>query len=258
MIGVDLAWSRGRSGLCAVAEGRVLDSASVASDEAIRRWVQERWTAEVLLAVDAPLIVVNQDRRRPCENVLGSAYWREQAGPHPANLSLPAFRAGVRGFLLARDLGLAVDPAALGRRPLRAAIEVYPHPALVCLFDLPRILKYKRRIDLAQRQREFEALLACLRGFADLEPALDVTTAPRWPLLEEGIRQASSHAALDALEDELDGFVCAYVGLHHLAHRGRGSLTVGDAHHGYIVIPTCARHEQLVRLAATARGIPVG
>jgi predicted RNase H-like nuclease len=240
-----------------VADGRVQDSAAVTSDEAIRRWVQERWAPEVLLAIDAPLIVVNRDRRRPCENVLGSAYWREQAGPHPANLSLPAFRAGVRGLALARDLGLSVDPEALGCRPLRAAIEVYPHPALVCLYDLPRTLKYKKRTALATRRAEFEALLACLRGFARLEPALDVTTAPRWPLLEDGVRGATSHAALEALEDELDGFVCAYVGLHHLARRGRGSLTVGDARHGYIVIPTCERHERLIRAAATARGVPV-
>ena len=257
VIGVDLAWSSGRTGLCLAEDGHVRESISAVSDEAVRGWIRERMGDDVLLAIDAPLSVINPTGRRPCEGALGSAYWHEQAGPHPANLGLRAFRAGVRGARLANDLGLSIDPAALACRPLHVAIEVYPHPALVCLCELDVSLKYKRRGHLEARRREFGVLLDCLRSFAHRDPPLDVESASRWRVLAGAIDEARGHGALDAVEDELDAMVCAYVGLYHMQHRGRTSLTVGDARNGYIVTPVCPRHERLIRNAAAARGVPI-
>ena len=43
-IGVDLAWgANGRTGLCAAEAGRVLDSATVRTDDEIDAWIS-RWT----------------------------------------------------------------------------------------------------------------------------------------------------------------------------------------------------------------------
>lgn len=257
VIGIDLAWSTGRTGVCLAEDGHVRESASMVSDEAVRGWVREHMGDEVLVAIDAPLSVINPAGRRPCEGVLGSAYWREQAGPHPANLGLRAFRTGARGARLASDLGLSIDPAALADRPRRVAIEVYPHPALVCLCQLEVTLKYKRRGPLEARRHEFGTLLDCLRSFVDRDPPLDVERAPRWTALAQAIDDARGHGALDAVEDELDAMVCAYVGLYHAQHRGRTSRTVGDARNGYIVTPVCPRHDRLIRSAAAARGVPI-
>ena len=75
-IGVDLAWgANGRTGLCAAEAGRVLDSATVRTDDEIDAWIS-RWTAgarDVVVAIDAPLIVENDAGRRPCERVFCSA-----------------------------------------------------------------------------------------------------------------------------------------------------------------------------------------
>ena len=47
------------------------------------------------------------------------------------------------GEQLARALELDVDPEFERGTPVRRAIEVYPHPAIEALFDLPVTLKYK-------------------------------------------------------------------------------------------------------------------
>ena len=72
VIGVDLAWGpRGRTGLCAAEAGRVLDSATVRTDAEIDAWIGG-WSVpdgDVVVAIDAPLIVLNTAGRRPCEGV---------------------------------------------------------------------------------------------------------------------------------------------------------------------------------------------
>ena len=237
-IGVDLAWgANGRTGLCAAEAGRVLDSATVRTDEEIDAWIS-RWTAvarDVVVAIDAPLIVENDAGRRPCERVFCSAMAGRQAGVYPAHLNLPAFRDGVRGAALARRLGLTVDPAACVTAPVRAAIEVYPHSALVSLFELARTIEYKSRPGRppAARRGAFEDLLARLRALAGLDPPLDVTTSPRW----EALQALVSAGRLAAVEDELDAYVCAYVAIYHRRWHGRRSLVVGDVASGYIVTP---------------------
>jgi len=89
VIGVDLAWGpRGRTGLCAAEAGRALDSATVRTDDEIDAWIG-RWGTrdrDVIVAIDAPLIVPNAAGRRPCERVFCSAMAQRQAGVYPAHL----------------------------------------------------------------------------------------------------------------------------------------------------------------------------
>lgn len=261
VIGVDLAWGpRGRTGLCAVDDARVLDSTSVVTDADVDGWIR-RWAAdEMLVAIDAPIVVENLTGCRPADWVLGCAYGREHAGPHPANRSMQSFRDGTRALALAGRLGLGVDPARIAERPVRLAIEVYPHPALVCLFGLETTLKYKakRHRDRAARRRAFEELLRCLGKLAGFDPALDVATSPRWRVLVAEVDRATSGAGLDRIEDELDAYLCAYVGLYHLRWHGSRSLTVGDLATGYIVTPVDAAHAERLRARAAQRGVPVG
>ena len=258
VVGLDLAWaSRNRSGLCVVEDGRVLASACLRSDDEIEAWIR-RWGAdEILLAIDAPLIVRNRVGRRACESVIASAFAAEHAGPFPANLTL--LRGDVRAHRLARRLGLRVTPDAVRRRPIRAAIEVYPHPALVVLLGRAERLPYK-----AKQGRPLEvrhaALCELLQGLVDLkrgDPPLDVTTGPDWARLAATCDARPSGTALKRLEDELDGYVCAYIGSYHVAWAGRRSLTVGDARCGYIVTPVTPRHAALIRARAAIARVPV-
>jgi predicted RNase H-like nuclease len=259
VIGVDLAWAeRNPTGLCVVEHGRVLDSTTLVTGDDVEGWIRAWWTDEVLLAIDAPIVVANDDGRRPCEDVLGAAFRREEAGPYPANRR--RLGAVTRALALARRLDLDVAPEAARRRPVRAVIEVYPHPALVCLHGLDRTLKYKANgaRTVAARRRAFARLVACLTALRSREPALDVASSAAWPRLRRGLRAATTHAALDRLEDELDAYVCAYVGLHHLRWAGVRSLVVGDAIRGYIVTPVDTRHAALVRRCAAERRVPAG
>jgi predicted RNase H-like nuclease len=258
VVGVDLAWaSRNRSGVCVVEDGLVLDSACLRSDDEIERWIRARTAAEVLVAFDAPLVVRNRGGRRACETVLASAFAAEHAGPFPANLTL--LRGDVRAARLARRLELAVAPAAVRRRPLRAAIEVYPHPALVVLLERSERLPYKAKPNrtLAVRHAAMGALLEGLRSFKLADPPLDVTASPRWATLVAAWEAGPSGAAFKRLEDELDAYVCAYIGWYHLAWAGRRSLTVGDGRGGYVVVPASARHASLIRSRARAVGVRV-
>jgi predicted RNase H-like nuclease len=259
VIGVDLAWgARNCSGVCVVEDGHVLDSACLRSDDEIEAWIRAWAADDLLVAFDAPLIVRNRTGRRPCENVVASAFAAEHAGPYPANLTL--LRGDVRAHRLARRLKLSVAPAALHRRPLRAAIEVYPHPALVVLLDRAERLPYKakqgRSVDV--RHAAMCELVQGLESLKRFDPPLDVTTSTRWPALVATCHARRPQAVMKRLEDELDAYVCAYIAWYHLAWAGRRSLTVGDGTHGYIVVPVTARHETLIRTRARAARVRVG
>jgi predicted RNase H-like nuclease len=258
VIGVDLAWGpRNRSGLCAVDGGKVLASACLRSDGEIEAWIRDWWAEEVLVAIDAPLIVTNRTRRRPCEGVIASAFAAEHAGPYPANLTL--LNGDVRGARLAARLGLDLAPEALRRRPLRAAVEVFPHPALVVFLARAERLPYKMKHGrpLAVCHGAMAELVQWLTTLERADPALDVRTGPDWPRLAAACEGGPAGAALKRLEDELDAYVCAYIGLHHLAWAGTRSLTVGDGACGYIVTPVTDRHAARIRARAALAGVRV-
>jgi predicted RNase H-like nuclease len=259
VLGVDLAWrERGRTGLCAIEGDRVLDSTTLGGDDEIVAWI-ERWAGdEVLVAIDAPLVVANASGRRPCEAVFGHVYAAAHAAAYPANLALPAFRSGVRAWEIARKTGLSVDPAATARGR-RCAIEVYPHAALVSLFGLARTLKYKYKPgrSLDERVGAFARLLVHLETLRTFVPPLDVRTAPRWAALREAVTERPTAAGLARIEDELDAYVCAYVGLYHTAWEGTRSLTVGDGVAGYIVTPVDAVRQTTIRDCAARLGVAV-
>jgi predicted RNase H-like nuclease len=239
-VGVDLAWGpNGGTGICVASAERVIDSSLVRSDDEIISWLEPHVAGPCIVAVDAPLIVRNANGRRDCERLISHCFWRYHAGAHSSNLSLAAFRNGVRAERIAQALDLDVDPYFAPRTAVRRAIEVYPHPAIVTLFGLERILKYKakRRRGLEARRDEFLALLSRLEGLRVADHAFDITASPRWVLLHAGIATASSGAELDRLEDELDAYICAYVAVYYWTHGSARCRVVGDVRSGYIVTP---------------------
>jgi predicted RNase H-like nuclease len=194
-----------------------------------------------LVALDGPIVCPNPSGARPVDREAHRIFGRAHAGCHPANLTRCPRPTRIRRQLEA--LGFAADyrlekPRQRGEadgRPLRRQIEVYPHPAAVVLFGLPRILKYKRGRVAARRRvlAELQALLA--RTLPRLVPPLEVGPSGRALLSVDPTRLAgTSHKAH---EDALDAVLCAVVGWLHWAHGGRRSRVLGNLDAGFLVVP---------------------
>ena len=234
-VGIDLAWgNRARTGVAAAApDGRLLASTVVRTDEEIVAFVRRHAPGDAVAAIDAPLIVRNASGRRDCEAQVQRAFGRFGAGPYPANLANPAFAAGTRGARIctALDLDLRVDSTA-GRR----AIEVYPHPAMIVLMELDRVIPYKNKAGrtLESLRAAFDRLLELMETHLE---ELQLASSGRWADIKSVAASASRKADLDRIEDEVDAIFCA-----HLAYRwhrsGRaGNDVFGDDSGGAIVIP---------------------
>src|SRR5690606_9299160 len=105
--------------------------------------------APLVVAIDAPLRVPNEHGRRRADHEVSRTWGRFQAGAYPANRTLLAYDGTIRGEVLAARLVQrfgCVETAPIPQHgPGRYLCEVFPHPAHVALFNLPRTLKYKRK-----------------------------------------------------------------------------------------------------------------
>jgi predicted RNase H-like nuclease len=239
--GVDLAWAgRNPTGVAVLdSQGRLVHIGAVRDDAevlaALRPYVQR----DCLVGFDAPLVVTNRTGQRPAEAALNRDFRRFEAGAHPANTGKPEFADVPRGARLARALGLDMDPRSSAAR---RAIEVYPHPATVALFRLPRTLKYKakpgRSVD--QLKSELVLLMDGLEGLARAVVPLHIAgceAGPDWVELRRRVVTAQRKSELRRAEDPIDAVVCAYVALY--AQRCPAGVTIyGDFATGYIVTPS--------------------
>ena len=134
----------------------------------------------------------------------------------------------------------------------RRGLEVYPHPALVALCGLDTTLKYKAKRGRSEESRHtaFHRLISCLEAFATCEPAVDVTASPRWSRLREIATASTAHATLDRCEDEIDAYVCAYIGLYYWTHGLERCRIVGSLAEGYIVTPVTKAQGKCLDLAS--------
>ncbi len=236
-VGIDLAWGEKRPTGVAVLDtrGRLVHVSAQSTDESIVAALAP-YSKAALVAIDAPLVVTNATGNRPCEAALNRDFARFDAGAHPSNTGKAEFSGIPRGARLAAALGLDIDPASsAGRR----AIEVYPHPATVALFELGRTLKYKNKTgrSLAELRSELQRLIGLLEGLSTARPALRVHDSPPWSTLVGQVEAATRKSDLRRAEDQVDAVVCAYVAL--FAERAPGrTTTYGDLATGYIVTPT--------------------
>ena len=122
-------------------------------------------------------------------------------------------------------LGLAIHETAL---------EVYPHAALVALFDLDRILTYKHKLgrDLEHLRSELLRLI----GLVETVVAGD----EGWAGLRLAVEGATRKSQLRVVEDQVDAVVCAYVAWYADHHPDRVTR-YGDPATGVIVTPTLGR-----------------
>ncbi|WP_232218922.1 DUF429 domain-containing protein [Chloroflexus sp. Y-396-1] len=221
-LGLDLAWSeRNLSGLaacCGSSQGAQLcyhPRRLQTTDEIVQAIRDLCGDKPAILAIDAPLLVPNETGLRRAEAELAAAFRRYDAGPHPANRRLLRRYGGIRGETIVTALandGFRYVPMIEAGAGGRLIVEVFPHPATVVLFHLPRILKYKARPGraLSERQQELRRYLNLLTELQRLDPPLSGVQS-LWAGIE--IEQLGP-TALKAIEDEADALLCAYIALY--------------------------------------------
>ena len=236
-LGLDLGWQSGPSGLCHLVQ-REQGLELVALERQpqlvdVLTWLDARIPAKTsaMVAVDAPTLIPNPTGMRVPDRLAHQHYGRYHAGCYPANQNRPFAQRLVAFGQALEARGLAHAPAVVPQALGRYQIEVFPHPAMVNLFQLPHILKYKKG-RLAERQTELGRLRQLiLTVLPDLDPALNITSAdlPTIP---------STGRELKAVEDRLDSLICAYVAAHYWWWGPARNQVLGSLAEGYIVVPT--------------------
>lgn len=243
-VGVDLAWAgRNPTGVAAVdADGCLVGVGAARDDASVLAALRPYVVGDCLVAFDAPLVVANRTGQRPAEAALNRDFRQFEAGAYPANTEKPEFADVPRAARLARQLALDMDPLSSATR---RAIEVYPHPATVALFRLPRALKYKakpgRSVDLLKS--ELLRLMDGVEGLAQAGVRMQVAGQPDWVSLRRQVTVAQRKSDLRAAEDPIDAVVCAYVALY--AQRRPADVTIyGDFTTGYMCHAVAAHRLQ--------------
>jgi predicted RNase H-like nuclease len=244
--GIDLAWGEKKhDGVCFAAydpkrrRARLAGYAYPQGDDALVASLAERLPPgrAAFVAIDAPIVCPNQTGTRPVDRLTHTLFHRQHAACHPANLGKCPRPPRVLARLAA-DLGFAAGwGTGPGRNdsvvPLRQrlAAEVYPHPAMVRLFGLERIIKYKKgpiaakRVEFARLQSLIAELLAREFGYLTLDAATPALLAEPWS---------------KPVEDRTDALFCALIALHHFHHAGARSQVIGDLQTGFILLPAAS------------------
>jgi predicted RNase H-like nuclease len=233
-VGLDLAWGeKNQTGVAATdTDGRLLHVGAAQDDADIINAIAPFTADECLVAFDAPLIVNNATGHRPAETAFNRDFAKFDAGARPAFAEKPELK-NPRAARLAAALDLDMNPASNARRK---AIEVYPHPATVVLFELDKTLKYKRGAFI-DRQRELLKLMTFIEGLDDATPRLRANRSVSWVELRRRVEAATRPVQLDRDEDPVDAVLCAYIALYWY-HRPDDVTIYGDFESGYIVTPS--------------------
>lgn len=199
-------------------------------------WVDQVLPAECpgLVAVDAPTIIPNLTGTRLPDRLTHKYFGKYHAGCYPANLNRPfAPRTTALGFDL-EARGFAHAPTIVAQQFGRYQIEVFPHPAMVNLFDLEQIIKYKKG-KLGDRRQELLRVVHLIETvLTRLEPCL--TFNSHWQNLIAEIDTVNGRV-LKTIEDQIDSLICAYIGAYWWYWGSAKNQTLGDRTSGYIIVP---------------------
>lgn len=235
-IGIDLGWQTGPSGLCSLHGGptglTLVNLNRQPTHPDVLAWLDQQAPPNIpaMVAIDAPTLIPNSTGMRLPDRLAHRYFGKYHAGCYPANLSRP-FAPLLLSFnqaLIARGFNHA--PTLVPQRPGRYQVEVFPHPAMVHLFQLSRILKYKKG-RLAERRVELGRLRSLiLKHLPQHTPKLQIKAAELPEIPERG-------AALKAVEDQLDSLICAYAAAHWWYWGRERNWVLGDLEEGYIIVP---------------------
>lgn len=232
-LGIDFGWCSQPSGVCCL-EWRgdalyLLHLDRLLAVETILQWVDTWQIATTLIAVDAPTIIPNPTGMRVPDRLTHQYFRQYHGGCYPANLSRPFAQRTVSLGRALEARGFVHAPQIVPQAAGKYQIEVFPHPAIVHLFRLDRILKYKKGL-LTDRKRELGKLRTYIETvLAEIEPKLHLEQ-PLPSIPDKGTE-------LKIVEDQLDSLICAYVGAYWWYWGSSRNLTLGSEETGYIIVP---------------------
>lgn len=238
--GFDSAWGARNSGaMCDLllnADGSLFlvgDPVVASWDYAVAHASQAPASEMRVLAIDQPLCVRNYAESRPVERDLQRALMSGfGCGAYSSNLGNPCWLPDARVWELLQTLegnGYVQNPMAIpGAKTGRYYFECYPHPALVGLFDLDHIIKYKVH---HRNKDEWMKMIDLLRSLdaTDL-PVANIRSFVREDLIQNKVN-----------EDKLDAIVAAYTAAYWWRFGTGRSTMIGDLTTGYIVTPHSRR-----------------
>lgn len=253
LIGIDLAW--GKVGGTGYAETDCATSGCVELEwndgeltlkrACLRRSMKEivEWLepehGDWVIAVDAPLVVRNQNKSRAADRQASSCYGKFQAFAQSTNLN--KLGKDHRGGQLLRELRKPKNhnTTLVERKedinPGSLVFETYPHVVIVELFERDRIIQYKKG-NKSQLHRGQQELVGCIRDRlcgGSAEPLLCADDA-----LEKLLRVPDVQRLREELkghEDLLDGLLCAYTAAWLDANRPSQGL--GEVGNGVMITP---------------------
>lgn len=208
--------------------------ATLRSTEAALDFVRANTTENTVVAIDAPLIIVNETGQRVCETLVGQRYGKHDASCHTSNLRLYKNASSVRlttslladGFTHVRNDGR--------ERLGHLVAEVYPHAAMVALFNLEKIIKYKKG-PVPRRRLGLGELRAKLGELTEANPRIVMTDMLRTLLTTD--LEVLGGRALKNYEDILDAVFCAYLAFYFWYWGWERNELFGDVESGYILNP---------------------
>ncbi|GAB1540468.1 DUF429 domain-containing protein [Scytonema sp. NUACC21] len=239
-LGIDLGWKSQPSGLCylELIDGKLqiidLDRKEPIID--ILHWIDTcvKPHEPAIIAVDAPTLIPNTTGSRLPDKLTHKYFGKYHAGCYPANLGLPFAERTVKFGLELESRGFAHAPTIEPQHPGKYQIEVFPHPAIVHLFNLERILKYKKG-RLNERRLE---LIKLYNYITDLLPSFHPPLCPQHLVRFVLPEIPTTGTVLKEAEDKLDSLICAYVAAYWWYWGEQRNLVLGDCTTGYIVIPS--------------------
>ncbi|MDK2947080.1 MAG: hypothetical protein PWQ63_240 [Methanolobus sp.] len=241
-VGIDLAWSKEKNTGIAISEGNrdgieLCYYNKTASNEdilnTINNIVEDK---NAIITIDAPLIVPNETGRRRPEQEISSQYGKYWASAHSSNRQLfTRIHGCIRGEELSHELelmGYSQDPYLSQCEEEKKFFEVYPHPAMVVLFELDKILQYKQKSNRSYETRwdSFQTYQSKMKTLEGLKPS---------PVLSEVLDKDVNGLIGNELknyEDILDAVFCSYLAYYTWANPEKCHV-FGNMNEGYICTP---------------------
>ncbi|NIM17305.1 MAG: DUF429 domain-containing protein [Candidatus Aminicenantes bacterium] len=246
-IGVDLAWSERNSTGVAIIKSQkgsadfVCGTSDIYENSAIVDYIMAHTRGDhAFIAIDASLVVKNKTGEREAETRLKKMFAKYHAVPYPSNRDLfYRLYGGVRGEQITEMLeqkGFQHSPYIKKFEKSHKFFEVFPHSAMVVIFQLEQVLKYKARKkrSYTMRWQEFERYQGYLSSLQHRKPSLNLP----YDILKTDVR-ALRGKALKRYEDLLDAVFCAYIAFYYW-YEPEKCLVIGDLNDGYIVTPVFA------------------
>lgn len=238
-VGIDLAWSpKNSTGIAIIAEknnkANLVDARVLQTDKEIIDYVNKFvGDKNAFIAIDAPLDVPNNEGRRPAEDVTSKLFRKYNAGAHPSNRNrFLQWADKIRGEQIVRLLkkeNFKHDPNTKEKEQSRKVFEVFPHPSMVVLFNLDKVIPYK-----AKPKRDYEFRYNAFKKYQKHLSELKDLILPK-DIIEKNVSELKAKK-LKEYEDLLDGVFCAYIA-YYVWKQPNNCAILGNTKEGYILTP---------------------